>query len=82
MNYFVLSPAERGNWHVDVHDRASLEKWLGEVARDTERGEDPPIFLNHVPDLDKLRSEHYPHVVIAGDVIVPKAAQVVTRYEL
>lgn len=75
MNYFVLSSTEDG-MTISILNKESLETRLAEKYW----GEDIEIFTS-APDKDPM---YWPAglLIIKGEVIVPKAVEVVTKFEV
>lgn len=86
--YFVVTSGEDGI-SVDSMSKEELEKRLREKYYTGDIGPDP-TFLDKVPDIDKgyffwSRSDEEPEnpiLIIKGNILVPKAVQRVTEYEV
>ena len=78
--YFLLRSGEDGTSITPLSD-VQIEKLLADLATGTESY----TFLDHIPDNDKgclMTKADNSAVIIRGQIIVPKAVEVVTRYEL
>ena len=81
MTYFLISNSD-GDVSIYEH---SKEELITEITPD-ENGDSNLgyigniKFLDHIPDLQRLRDCEY--IIIKGEVVVPEAIKVVTQFEI
>lgn len=78
--YFWCRSGEDGT-DIEQLTKQQLEKRLADFVKDEE---EPPTFLTRIPESDKgcWYANENAVVVIKGEIVVPKAVQVATRFEV
>lgn len=74
--YFVITSDEDGG-HVDCLDKATLLERLDDDYYGSE-----VKFLSTMPKKDELNYWGYDAIIICGDIVSPKAVEVVKKYEI
>lgn len=80
MSYFLLYFNEDGVQIEKLSEKALLALF-DEYTSAMADGEDPPEFLSAVPK-DTNYAPSGSHLLIKGEIVVPRAVQVATRYEV
>lgn len=78
IKYFVVSMDDDGEWSLESYDNVKDLMHMYELDEDPDDFTEPPAdrFRDHI-------DEDTPgHVIIKGEIILPKAKEVVTRYVL
>lgn len=77
MTYFLITTNDDGDHYIEALTEKTLLDRLNELCQD----EDPPQFEGSLPDRNMA---YWPdsYLIIKGEIVVPKAKEVTTVYEI
>lgn len=74
--YIVLYCNDDGETEVNYYSRCELESWLNEYRTES------TVFLDNSEKMIPWSVDGTYYMIIKGQVIIPKAKQVITKYEI
>lgn len=80
MKYYVFEFTEDGDIYINEYTKAGLEKVMQEEWYEDDI--DPTYYPKYLKNTDFRPEETIGHLIIKGEIVIPKAVEVVKRMEI